>query len=149
MGHRRLRRKALSRAPFCGALLKAIVQEEYGEPERVLHLREVAEPVVGEDEVLVRVRAASVHPDVWHVVHGVPYVLRLMGAGVRRPRHAIPGTAVAGVVEKVGARATRFAPGDAVFGETRHEHQWSNAGAYAELVAAPERVLERKPARVT
>lgn len=64
--------------------MKAIIQDRYGPPE-VLRLAEIDPPSVRPDEVLVRVRAASVHPDVWHVLHGVPYVLRLMGAGLRRP----------------------------------------------------------------
>ena len=69
-------------------------------------------PEVGDDEVLVRVRAASLHPDVWHVVMGRPYVLRLMGAGVLTPANPIPGTDMAGVVEAVGHAVTRFRPGD-------------------------------------
>jgi len=129
--------------------MKAIVQRGYGAPEEVLALREIDVPVVAEDEVLVRARAASVHPDVWHVVTGRPYVLRLMGAGLRTPRVPIPGTDVAGLVEAVGGRVTRFRPGDAVFGECVRGHQWHNGGAYAEYVAVPERALELKPANVT
>jgi len=66
--------------------MKAIVQEEYGSLD-ALQLREVEKPAPGDDEVLVRVRAASVHPDVWHVVCGRPYVLRLMGSGCSRPKN--------------------------------------------------------------
>jgi NADPH:quinone reductase-like Zn-dependent oxidoreductase len=62
--------------------VKAIVQDKYGSPDKVLHLREIDKPIAGDDEVLVRVRAASVHPDVWHVVTGQPTILRLMGAGL-------------------------------------------------------------------
>src|SRR5690606_35838894 len=102
-----------------------------------------------DDEVLVRVRAASVHPDVWHVVTGQPYVLRLMGSGLRRPRNPVPGTDMAGVVESTGARATRFRPGDEVFGETLRSMQWKNGGAYAEYVAVPEANLAPKPANVS
>ncbi len=98
--------------------MKAIVQEKYGSPDDVLQLREIDKPVIGDDEVLVRVRAASVHPDVWHVVTGRPYVLRLMGAGVLRPKNPVPGTDMAGLVESIGKNVTRFAPGDRVFGET-------------------------------
>jgi NADPH:quinone reductase-like Zn-dependent oxidoreductase len=97
--------------------MKAIVQAKYGSPDD-LELRDVDMPVVSDEDVLVRVRAASVHPDVWHVVSGRPYVLRLMGAGFSRPRNPIPGTDMAGIVESVGKRATRFRPGDPVFGET-------------------------------
>jgi NADPH:quinone reductase-like Zn-dependent oxidoreductase len=98
--------------------------------------------------VLVRVRAASVHADVWHVVTGWPYVLRLMGAGLRRPKNQVPGTDVAGVVEAVGASVTRFSPGDEVFGETMLGMQWRNGGAFAEYVAAPEDALALKPKHV-
>ena len=90
--------------------MKAVVQDRYGPYEEVLHVREVEMPPVGDAEVLVRVRAASVHPDVWHVVTGRPYVLRLMGAGLRRPKYPIPGTDLAGHVESVGKKVTRFRP---------------------------------------
>ena len=83
----------------------------------VLRLAEIDPPSVGPDEVLVRVRAASMHPDIWHVLHGVPYVLRLMGAGLPAA-HPVPGTDMAGSVEAVGEAVTRFRPGDEVFGET-------------------------------
>ena len=71
--------------------MKAIVEDKYGSPDDVLRLRESDKPLVGDDEVLVRVRATSVHPDVWHAVTGRPYVLRLMGAGVLKPKNPIPG----------------------------------------------------------
>ena len=74
----------------------------------VLELKDIDKPVVKDDEVLVRVRAASVHPDVWHVVRGLPYVLRLMGAGLLRPKHSVPGTDVAGHVESGGKDVTQF-----------------------------------------
>lgn len=98
--------------------MKAIVQERYGPPEEVLHLRDVERPAAGEGEVLVRVRASCVHPDVWHVVTGRPWILRLMRAGVARPNNPVPGTDVAGIVEAVGEGVTRLGPGDTVFGET-------------------------------
>ena len=129
--------------------MKAIVQDRYGSPEDVLHLREIDRPTVGDDEVLVRVRAASVHPDVWHVVTGRPYVLRLMGAGLLKPNNPVPGTDVAGVVESVGGEVTRFRPGDEVFGETFTEMQWRNGGAFAEYVAAPQEALALKPGGIS
>jgi NADPH:quinone reductase-like Zn-dependent oxidoreductase len=98
--------------------------------------------------VLVRVRAASLHPDVWHVMRGLPYVLRL-GAGLRRPRRRVPGTDLAGHVERVGAKVTRFRPGDEVFGESIKGYQWRNGGAFAEYAAAPEEALASKPANLT
>jgi NADPH:quinone reductase-like Zn-dependent oxidoreductase len=97
--------------------MRAVVQDRYGSSD-VLEVREIDKPAVKDGEVLLRVRAASVHPDVWHVVSGRPYVLRLMGAGLRRPKNRVPGTDVAGHVESVGEGVTRFQLGDEVFGET-------------------------------
>ena len=128
--------------------MKAVVQTGYGPPDEVLELREVPIPDIGDDEVLVRVRAASVHPDVWHVVMGWPYVLRIMGAGLTGPRNPIPGTDVAGCIEAVGTSVTRFQPGDEVFGETMRNYQWHNGGAFAEFVAVPEDSLSLKPTNV-
>jgi NADPH:quinone reductase-like Zn-dependent oxidoreductase len=128
--------------------MKAIVQERYGPPD-VLELRDIPAPVAAADEVLVSVRAASVHPDVWHVVRGLPYVLRVMGAGLRRPRNRVPGTDLAGRVEAVGGNVTRVRPGDEVFGESIKGYQWRNGGAFAEYAAVPEEALALKPARLT
>jgi len=128
--------------------MKAIVQDRYGSPD-VLELRVIDRPNVEDDEVLVRVRAASVHADVWHAVHGVPYVLRIMGSGLRAPKHRIPGTDLAGEVESVGRNVTRFRPGDEVFGQTLGANLWRNGGAYADFAAAPETTLELKPANLT
>jgi NADPH:quinone reductase-like Zn-dependent oxidoreductase len=129
--------------------MKAIVQRAYGSPEQVLSLQEVARPEPGDDDVLVRVRAASVHPDVWHVVAGVPYVLRLMGAGLTKPVHPIPGIDVAGEVEVVGKNVTQLRPGDAVFGDTVGGYQWKNGGAFAEYVVVAAEALAKKPENVT
>jgi len=128
--------------------MKAVVQEEYGSLD-ALEVREVPKPAPGDDEVLVRVRAASVHPDVWHVLAGRPYVLRLMGAGFFKPKNPIPGTDMAGVVEALGKKVTQFQPGDEVFGETIGSMQWINGGAFAEYVTVPEECLALKPANVT
>jgi NADPH:quinone reductase-like Zn-dependent oxidoreductase len=128
--------------------MKAIVQERYGSPYD-LELREVDKPVVGDDEVLVRVRAASIHPDVWHVVRGRPYVLRLMGAGFFKPKNPIPGTDMAGIVEDVGKSVTQFRPGDPVFGETTMTHPWIHGGAFAEYVSVHQDLLALKPDNVT
>jgi NADPH:quinone reductase-like Zn-dependent oxidoreductase len=129
--------------------MKAIVQEKYGSPYDVLNLKDIDMPVLKDDEVLVRVRAASVHPDVWHVVRGLPYVLRLMGAGLLRPKNSVPGTDVAGHVESVGKNVSHFQQGDEVFGETIKGYQWTNGGAYAEYVSVPEDLLALKPANIT
>ena len=129
--------------------MKAIVQDKYGSPDDVLELQEINKPAVKDDEVLIRVRAASVHPDVWHVVSGRPYVLRLMGSGLVKPKNSVPGTDVAGRVESVGKNVTRFRPGDEVFGESVRGYQWHNGGAYAEYASVPEGALALKPANIT
>jgi NADPH:quinone reductase-like Zn-dependent oxidoreductase len=128
--------------------MKAVVQSAYGPPNRVLKVCEIPRPQAADGRVLVRIRAASVHPDVWHVVTGNPLVVRLMGNGLRRPRFRVPGTDVAGVVESVGSGVTRFKPGDEVFGECA-SHAWKSGGAYAEYASVPEEYLALKPANVT
>lgn len=129
--------------------MKAIVQSRYGSPDSVLSLQDIPKPSPGPGEVLVRVRAASVHADVWHVVTGLPYALRLMGSGLRRPKQAVPGTDIAGIVEAAGAGASRFRAGDEVFGETIAGMQWVNGGAFAEYVCVPEGSVVQKPANVS
>ncbi len=128
--------------------MKAITHTKYGPPD-VLELKEVDKPTPKDDEVVVKVYAASIHPDVWHVVSGLPYALRLMGSGLLKPKNQIPGTDIAGIVESVGKDATQFKPGDEVFGECVRGHQWTNGGAYAEYVSAPEDALAQKPADIT
>ncbi len=128
--------------------MKAIVQDRYGSAD-VLALREIDRPTPSSQEVLVRVHAASVHADVWHAMRGVPYVLRVMGSGVRAPKHHVPGTDMAGVVESVGATVTRFRPGDEVFGQSIRANLWRNGGAFAEYASAPESMLELKPTSLT
>ena len=120
--------------------MKAIVQHKYGEPEAVLELRDVAKPVVKDDEVLVRVHAASVHVGDWILVRGVPYVAR-MATGLPTPKNHIPGTDIAGTVEAVGKDVTQLRPGDEVFG-------WCK-GAFAEYACAGEDHLLPKPANLT
>ena len=129
--------------------MKAVVHQRYGEPEEVLSVEDVEIPTVGDDEVLVRVMATSVHADIWHVVTGRPWVLRAMGSGLLGPKPAIPGTDLAGFVEAVGAKVGRFAVGDAVFGESATTMQWKNGGAYAQYAAAPEGALAIKPDNVS
>jgi NADPH:quinone reductase-like Zn-dependent oxidoreductase len=128
--------------------MKAIVQNRYGSPD-VLELRDIDEPVATDDQMLVRVRAASVHADVWHVMRGVPYVLRIMGAGLRAPKDLVPGTDLAGIVESVGRNVTRFRPGDEVFGQSLVANLWRHGGAFAEYAAVPEARFEPKPAGLT
>lgn len=120
--------------------MKAIFYERYGAPERVLELREIKKPVVGDDQVLVRVQAASVNPLDWHLLTGTPYIVR-PDAGLRRPKRHIPGADIAGTVDQVGRNVTRFRTGDEVFGEI-------NGRGLAEYVAVPENRLVAKPANL-
>src|SRR4029077_17482487 len=95
--------------------MKAIVQDKYGDSAAVLELQDIAKPVVKEGEVLVRVRAASVHVGDRILVRGVPYIAR-MAVGISKPKNRVPGTDIAGTVEAVGSDVTELRPGDEVFG---------------------------------
>ncbi len=129
--------------------MKAVVQRAYGDPEDVLSLQDIDTPTIKDDEILVRVRAGSVHPDVWHVVTGRPYVLRMMGSGLRRPKSRVPGTDVSGVVELAGGKVTRFKPGDEVLGESIKGYQWVNGGAYADYAVVRPDWIALKPSNTT
>jgi len=128
--------------------MKAVVQHEYGPAERVLSVEDIPTPKPAAREVLVRVRAASMHPDIWHVVEGTPLALRLFGNGLRRPSRQVPGTDLAGRIEAVGDAVTRFRVGDDVFGETV-PLGWLNGGAYAEYAVVAEDMLVLKPDTIT
>ncbi|MCZ3388769.1 MAG: NAD(P)-dependent alcohol dehydrogenase [Actinomycetia bacterium] len=128
--------------------MKAIVQRAYGSDE-VLRLEDVPVPSVGAGEVLVRVHAASLHADIWHVVTGRPYVMRLMGGGLRRPKVLIPGIDLAGRVESVGPGVTQFKPGDDVFGECVRGIQWKNGGAFAEYASVLAKDLAPMPEKLS
>jgi NADPH:quinone reductase-like Zn-dependent oxidoreductase len=120
--------------------MKAMTQDRYGSAD-VLVLDDVAVPVVGDDEVLVRVHAAGVGPDVWHLMTGLPYFVRLMGLGLRKPKTPVLGWDVAGSVEAVGKDVTDFQPGDEVFGTCR--------GSFAEYACARPENLALKPANLS
>jgi NADPH:quinone reductase-like Zn-dependent oxidoreductase len=120
--------------------MEAIVRDEYGSTD-VLELRDIDKPEIGDEEVLVRVHAAGVGRDVWHVMTGLPYPIRLAGYGLRAPKNPVIGSDVAGVVEVVGKNVSRFQPGDEVFGIGK--------GSYAEYARAPEDKLAPKPANLT
>ncbi|MFJ3902889.1 NAD(P)-dependent alcohol dehydrogenase [Streptomyces sp. NPDC090025] len=123
----------------CGTgTMAAVVQERYGtDPAAVLRPGRLPRPGIGPEEVLVRVRAASVDRGTWHLMAGLPYAVRPV-SGLRRPRQPNPGRSLAGVVEAVGAEVTGFAPGDAVYGTA--------SAAFAEyVVARPDRIAP-KPA---
>src|SRR5215208_752861 len=120
--------------------MKAIFRDEYGSPD-VLQLRDIDKPEITDDEVLLRVRAAGVGRDVWHVMAGLPYPIRLAGYGLRAPKNPVIGSDVAGVVETVGNNVSTFQPGDEVFGIGK--------GSYAEYARAPEDKLTPKPENLT
>ena len=119
--------------------MKAIVCHRYGSPE-ALRCEDVEKPTAGEDDVLLKVRAAAVNPLDWHLLRGTPYLGRVV-LGLRKPRVTRPGRDVAGLVEAVGGNVTRFKPGDAVFGVCR--------GAFAEYACASQSKLVIKPENVT
>ncbi len=120
--------------------MKAAVRDRYGSPD-VVELREIDRPVADDDDVLVRVRAASVNPADWYGVTGTPYVGRAQ-MGLRRPKEQRLGVDFAGTVEAVGKDVTQFRPGDEVFG--------GKTGAFAEYVCVrEERAVVPKPADVT
>ena len=127
--------------------MKAIVQESYGAPEVVLKLKEVDQPSIGDDDVLIEVRATSVNTPDWITVTGVPYILRLR-FGLRRPKTPVRGTDIAGVVQAVGKDVTDLQPGDQVFGSS-----WADTlatpGTFAEFTVAPASQLIKKPASLT
>jgi len=124
--------------------MKAIVYERYGPPD-VLQLKEVEKPTPKEDEVLVEIHAASVNYGDSAVVRGEPFLVRLMGYGLRKPKHKIPGGDIAGRAQAVGSSVKQFQPGDEVFGDIGG----CGFGAYAEYVSAPESALAVKPANIT
>lgn len=122
------------------ATMRAAVQDRYGQPS-VLETSDVAIPVPGRGEVLVRVGAAAVHPGDYFVMTGEPYLVRLV-YGLRRPRNGIPGRDLAGVVAAVGEDVTALRPGEEAFG-------WSTAGTLAEYACVPEGNLVSVPANVS
>jgi NADPH:quinone reductase-like Zn-dependent oxidoreductase len=124
--------------------MRAVIQDGYGAPERVLRLDEIPVPPVGPGDVLIRMRATSVNAPDWATVTGVPYIGRL-SSGLRRPKRPVRGSDVAGVVEAVGGRVSDLAPGDEVLGTTG----LTRAGAFAQYVAAPAAQLVKKPAGLT
>ena len=119
--------------------MQAIVQDSYGSAE-VLRSQDIDVPEIGDDEVLVRVTAASIHVGDWILMTGSPFVMRF-ATGLRKPKNRVPGTDVAGTVEKVGSAVTGLRPGDEVFG-------WG-VGAFAEYIHARENQFIKKPANLS
>jgi NADPH:quinone reductase-like Zn-dependent oxidoreductase len=120
--------------------MKAILQERFGPPD-VLRLADTDQPEPGADDVLVRVHAAAINPADWHILRGDPYVARLMGIGLTKPKNPVAGSDAAGVVEAVGANVNGLRPGDEVLGFFR--------GAFAEYACAAEDKVVPKPASLT
>lgn len=121
--------------------MKAVVYTHYGSPD-VLEIREIQKPVPNDDQVLIKVRAASINPLDWHYIEGTPYLMRAMGVGLRRPKDPRLGVDLAGVVEAVGKHVTQFKPGDEAFG--------GKTGAFAEYVCArADKAIALKPANIT
>ena len=134
---------ALAQKPDATAAprIKAYSYHDYGSPD-VLKLEEIEKPVPTDDQVLVKVRAASVNPLDWHYMEGTPYIVRLLDFGLLKPKVARLGVDMAGQVEAVGKNVTEFKPGDEVFGQ--------KFGAFGEYVAVrADRALVLKPAGVT
>ena len=120
--------------------MKAVVYTNYGSPD-VLEIRDIKKPVPNDDQVLIKVRAASVNPLDWHFIEGTPYIMRL-GVGLRKPKDPRLGVDLAGQVEAVGKNVTQFKPGDEVFG--------ARTGAFAEYVCArADKAVVLKPANLT
>jgi NADPH:quinone reductase-like Zn-dependent oxidoreductase len=119
--------------------MKAMVQDTYGSPD-LMELRETDKPLIKDDQVLVRVRAASVNPPDWAGVTGVPYIVRA-SFGLRKPRNGVRGSDLAGIVEMVGKNVTRLKVGDEVFGK--------GTGTFAEYAVAAAANLVPKPANIT
>ena len=120
--------------------MRAVVQHAYGTAD-TLGLDTVPLPTISDGEVLVRVHAAGLDRGTWHLMTGTPYLMRIMGFGLRAPKHPVPGRDLAGTVVAVGTAVTRFAPGDEVFG--------IGTGSFAEYAAVPEAKLARKPSRLS
>jgi NADPH:quinone reductase-like Zn-dependent oxidoreductase len=123
--------------------VKAIVRDRYGSPD-VLELTDIDKPEPGDDEVLVRVHAASVNPADWHILRGAPYIAR-MQFGLRKPKHRVLGCDVAGRVEAVGNNVTMLQPGEEVFGSP-FMHGF---GAFSEWLCVSEHLLAPKPAALS
>ena len=124
--------------------MKAIVYTKYGPPE-VLHLEEVKKPALNEDQVLVKVYAASINAGDWHLLTADPFPLRLMGVGLFKPKNTILGADIAGCVEAVGSNVKQFRLGDEVFGDIFGH----DSGSFAEYVSVPESTLALKPCNVS
>ena len=124
--------------------MKAIVYTKYGPPD-VLHLEEVKKPTLNEEDVLVKVHAASINASDWHLLTADPFPMRLTGVGLFKPKNTILGVDIAGCVEAVGRNVKQFRPGDAVFGDVFGV----GSGSFAEYVVVPESALAPIPSNIS
>src|SRR3954453_15268539 len=125
-----------------GQTMKAVVQDRYSPaPEDLFRVAAIDRPTIGDGEVLVRVRAASVDRGTWHIMAGLPYPIRVAGFGLRRPKYANPGRSLAGTVEAVGSDVVGFAAGDEVFG--------IGEATFADFARARPGKLARRPATLS
>jgi len=120
--------------------MKAIVQKSYGSTD-VLNYEDIALPQIHPKDVLIEVHSAALDRGVWHLMTGLPYLIRILGYGFTGPKQSTPGMDVAGIVRKVGDEVTRFKPGDEVYGIAK--------GSFAEYAAASEDKLIAKPANLS
>lgn len=137
--HSTARPAATTAAATGPTTMRAITQRAYGTAE-VLRLETIERPSIGDDEVLIEVEAAGLDRGVWHLMTGTPYLIRLMGFGLTRPKNPVLGMDVAGRVVEIGADVTRFSVGDEVFGIGK--------GTFAEFAVAKEAKLTNKPATI-
>jgi NADPH:quinone reductase-like Zn-dependent oxidoreductase len=121
--------------------MKAVVYTDYGSPN-VLEIRDIKKPVPNDDQVLIKIRAASINPLDWHYMEGTPYIMRAFGVGLRKPKDPRLGVDYSGTVEAVGKNVTQFKPGDDVFG--------GRSGTFSEYVCGrADKAIVLKPANIT
>lgn len=124
--------------------MRAAVYTKYGSPD-VLEVIEIEKPVPKKNEVLVKILATSIQFADWRFVLGKPFIIRLMGSGLFRPKHKVMGSDIAGIVEKVGKEATKFKIGDEIFGDIS-DYGW---GGFAQYVCVPEDAICLKPDNIS
>lgn len=125
--------------------IRAMWADEYGAPNEVLHMKSISKPGTDGGKVVVRVLAVSTHAGDWHLIHGTPYLIRLIFGGLRRPKVNIPGCEMCGVIDAIPENHTEFAIGDCVFGDV----SGCGFGAFAEFIAVPPQALVKKPDNVS
>lgn len=124
--------------------MKAIVRRSYGSPD-ILELQEIPKPTPGDDQILIKVLAACVNAGDWHLLRADPFLIRLMGFGLLKPKNTSLGSDIAGRVEQVGGNVKQLQPGDEVFGDL----SGSGFGAFAEYVCVPTDAVVPKPVNAT